>query len=71
MTDRLKGCTVVFKKDTREDDAERMLDAIRMVTGVLDVVPVIAEMADVFAEARVRRDLGERLLAVLSPPEKP
>jgi hypothetical protein len=35
MTDRLKGCVVTFDQDLRTDDAEAILNAIRMVKGVL------------------------------------
>jgi len=37
MTDRLKGILVTFEKDIREDDAEKILTAIKMIRGVLSV----------------------------------
>ena len=46
MTDRLKGCTVVFDRDIRVDDAEHLLDAIRMLRGVIDVTPEIKVLSD-------------------------
>lgn len=37
MTDRYFALTVLLKKDTREDDAERILNAIEMIKGVSKV----------------------------------
>ena len=37
MTDRVNGCWVAFKRNTRTDDAEHILGAIRMVKGVAAV----------------------------------
>jgi hypothetical protein len=45
MTDRLKGITVTLVTDIREDDAQRIRDAIGMVNGVLSVAPVAGEVA--------------------------
>lgn len=43
MTDRYKGCTVVFDHEIREDDAEHLLNAIRMIKGVKAVEPHILD----------------------------
>jgi hypothetical protein len=61
MTDRLKGCTVVFGKDIREDDAEYILNAIRMIKGVSQVEPVISESGDLITEMRMERRVIEFL----------
>lgn len=46
MTDRLKGCTVVFEHDVRTDDAESTLNAIRAIRGVLKVEPILSVADD-------------------------
>ena len=61
MTDRVKGCTVVFEKDIREDDVEPVLIAIRMLRGVLAVEGVLAKPGDWFAEQRAIRRFREQL----------
>jgi hypothetical protein len=43
MTDRLKRFTVTLVTDIREDDAQRIRDAIEMVNGVLSVAPVAVD----------------------------
>lgn len=40
MTDRHAGYVVTLDRDIREDDAEAVLNAIRMVKGVASVTPV-------------------------------
>lgn len=67
MSDRIKGYVVVLEENMREDDAQAITNAIKMVKGVLTVQPVIGGIEDVFTEERVRRELGEKLLAVLYP----
>lgn len=70
MTDRLKGCTVVFESSVREDDAEPILAAIRMMKGVRFVLPLVDTFEDQMARERVRLELGDELLAVLFPERK-
>lgn len=67
MTDRLKGVYVVFDQDIREDDAEAILNAIRMVRHVQSVEPIVANIEDHFARDRVRRELGQKILDILYP----
>lgn len=42
MTDRHSGYLVALENDLREDDAEGILNALRMVKGVVSVQPVTA-----------------------------
>ena len=55
MTDRYNFLVVVLEENIRDDDAETILNAIRMVKGVLSV------------EGNVRMELGNKLLEVLYP----
>lgn len=67
MTDRLKGCYVVFEKDIRVDDAEGIIKALAMVKGVLEVRTEVASFQDAVAYSRARNELGEKLMDVLYP----
>jgi len=69
MTDRLKGATVVFKADIREDDAESILNAIRMIKGVLAVTGVISDSDDWMNRRRIEGEMRERIRAALEPNE--
>jgi hypothetical protein len=65
MTKRLKGCTVVFDGDFREDDAEALLAAIRMIKGVVRVEPTESAFNDFEVRTRVVLELHKKLQAVL------
>lgn len=67
MTDRLKGCVVVFTDDFREDDAEPLLNAIRMLKGVASVhVDLdVTDHRDYVARYRVRHELRAKLFAAI------
>jgi hypothetical protein len=54
MTDRHAGYIVTLAEDIREDDAEAVLTALRMVSGVVSVTPLVSDYT--FAIARERRD---------------
>jgi hypothetical protein len=43
MTDRHAGYVVTLAKDIREDDAEAIITALRMIKGVHSVEPVISD----------------------------
>jgi hypothetical protein len=74
MTDRHSGYVVVLKDDIREDDAERVIDAIQMIKGVLTVKPVTSGEPNWVPETIVatRRDTAWRGalrdLAIAGPP---
>ena len=67
MTDRYHSVAVVLKKDVREDDAEFILNAIRMIKGVLSVKPYIADHVAHMAEERAKKELEDRILEVFHP----
>ena len=63
MTDRFNTLTVVLEKDTRDDDAESLLQAIRHMRGVLSVSGNVAEPTHYMAEERARSDLRAKIWA--------
>ncbi len=69
MTDRLKGCMVVFERDIREDDANDTLNAIRNIKGVLKVEPSLSTPEDWHAQLRARAELGRQILDLIYPPK--
>ncbi len=46
MTDRFKGFLVTLDEEIREDDAEQILTALKMVKGVFSVKPYVNGMED-------------------------
>lgn len=67
MTTRLKGLLVIFEPDVREDDAECIINAIRLLKRVIDVKPIPNDIEQSIAESRVRQDLHMKLLKVIYP----
>ncbi len=62
MTTRFHSLTVVLDKDLRDDDAEPLMDAIRMLRGVLKVSGVAADLTSNMAQARARQELLMKLI---------
>ena len=65
MTDRIKGLTVLLEPDKREDDAECIINAIRMIKGVVSVESHVADIDHHLAVDTARRELANKLWDVL------
>ena len=65
MTDRIKGVYVALDRDYRTDDAEAILDAIKMVKGVSDVAVNITDFDDWTNRSRIRMELSAKLWEAL------
>ena len=65
MTDRLKGVCVSFKEDIREDDAQAIIDAIKMIKGVHEVRTSVAGPSDFINRSMVKREVQKKLLHVI------
>ncbi|KYF76582.1 hypothetical protein BE11_47650 [Sorangium cellulosum] len=60
-----KGLVVHFRRDLDDHEAERMIDALMMIKGVVKVSPVEACYEDELNRQRVRRDLLDKMRALL------
>lgn len=67
MADRHSGYLVTLAEDVREDDTA-LAAAIAQLKGVLQVVPVPADLRQHIANERARSELRSALSAVLWPP---
>jgi hypothetical protein len=65
MTDRHAGYVVTLGTDIREDDAEAILTALRMVKGVITVEPVISSYEVHIAESRARAEFQRKVVDFL------
>lgn len=65
MTDRYITLTVALDRDIREDDADVLISAISMLKGVLAVSGNVVDAQAWAIEERIRRDLYNKLYAVL------
>lgn len=67
MTDRYYALTVVLEKDIRSDDAEKLIDAINMLKGVINVKGNVSDPDVWMAQERARCELGIKLLEIVYP----
>ncbi len=67
MSDRISHFTVVLAEDMREEEARSLADAIELFHNV-DCVQLGAAVSpnELIARARVRREMGQKLLKVLT-----
>ena len=65
MTDRINGVFVTLDKDIRIDDAEHLLNAIRMVKGVADVSPNISDPNVHVARVTAKMELQQKIFDAL------
>lgn len=65
MTDRHAGYVVALDRDMREDDARSTMAAIAQIKGVASVEAVIADVGTIIAEARAKREVGDKVLRAL------
>jgi hypothetical protein len=67
MTDRYFALTVTLDHATRDDDAQPIIDAIKMIRGVQEVVPHVANVELHWAKETAVRELTKKLWSVLYP----
>ena len=65
MTDRLNALTVLLEHNLRDDDAEGLINAIRHLRGVSDVVGVVADPAAYSARRQGEKDIRRKVYAAL------
>ncbi len=67
MSDKHFALTVTLDGTLSEETTKRISEAIRMVTGVIDVTPHVADFSFYSARMQSRRELGDALWHVLYP----
>ena len=70
MSESIHSITVVLKEDVGTDDAKRILDALRMVRGVISADGNVADSVTHMAESRARTDLHQKMFDVIYPKSK-
>lgn len=65
MTDRHIGYIVALDHSKREDDSEFVINAIRMIRGVISVTPVVDDVDFAIAEQKADRLWRDKIYALL------
>jgi hypothetical protein len=66
MTDRICALRVALERDLRPEDVQPIIDAIKMVRGVLDVTTNTANSEVWIGYQRARHELTQRLIDALN-----
>lgn len=66
MSDRIKGLTVTLEPNIRDDDAQPIIDAIRLIKGVIDVRPHVEDSDHHMAITVAKRDIYNAIASVLT-----
>jgi len=64
MTDSYIAFTVTLIKETRDDDAAKIINAIEMIRGVCSVSPVVSNANDHWAKESAKNELKEKLIDI-------
>jgi hypothetical protein len=67
MTDRYAAFTVTLDQDIREDDAQAIINAIKMVKHVRSVTPHVANWEFHTAVERVRFEIWDKVREAIYP----
>jgi hypothetical protein len=67
MTDRINGLIVVLEHDTREDDVQSLIDAIRHFRKVIDVKPNVTDVGGLISDVRADQVWRNKILDMLRP----
>jgi len=66
MTDRYNALIVVLEKDTRDDDAEKIIEIIKSLKGVSDVTGNVVDHDSYVAQIRVTQKVVDKLFAIIN-----
>jgi len=67
MSDRLNSLTVVLEKEMKTEDAELIINAIKMIRGVANIIPGVATSEGQIAREMARLDLIKKVYKLLNP----
>ena len=65
MTDRVNALVVTLDRDIRIDDVQHLVDAIRMLRGVMSVDENITDISDHVAEMRAKTEMNNKLMDII------
>lgn len=69
MTQRIKGFVVTLDADYRDDDIEKLAEAVRCLRGVVSVTMTARDPGDEMNRRRIENELREKLFKVFDEVE--
>jgi hypothetical protein len=62
------GYSVILEKDLSEEDSKKVMDALTMIKGVLEVKPIVTSaLEEAVAETRLRHQYFQKMQDVFFP----
>jgi len=61
MSDRYHSLTVALERDIRDDEAEYLMDAIKLLRGVMDVTGNVTDPPSYTAHVRITHKVTQQL----------
>lgn len=61
MSDRIKGLVITLDKDYRDDDVQVIVNAIKMIKGVVTVDTSLYDISDSINRNRIKMELEEKI----------
>ena len=65
MSDRVKGFVVVLDEDYKDDSAEIIENAIKMIKGIKSVTPSIVNSEDLMNRMKIQSEIKEKLYKLI------
>lgn len=65
MSTRIKGFKIALAEDIREDDAEQVITALKMIKGVVGVEPLSGTAEDYILDIRVKARVRDALYELI------
>jgi len=62
---RVKGFTVTLERDVKEEDFQRIKEAVEMIIGIEHVEPSIATSEDFIVRQRLRHEMSRNVLKAI------
>ena len=66
MMDRIKGLTVALDQDYREDDAQGIINAIKLIKGVANVAPIQSHGEDFINRQQIKTEIAGEIQRIMN-----
>ncbi len=66
---RIKGFTVTLERNIKQEDFQRIQEAVEMIVGVQHVEPVLATGKDHIVRMRLKNDITRNILKLINETE--
>jgi len=66
---RVKGFTVTLERDTKEEDFQRILEAVEMIKGVIHVEPSLVTGNDHINRTRIKLEVTRNIMKLVDETE--